>query len=94
SFVDQATVVTTPVGTTTIPNASIFAPAEWMASVRTAPFLEGDVSILASGGTSLGTDAITTPRYRFALGLRYAPTAKSGSKRAPVVLPPDVGGSR
>ena len=54
-------------------------PAEWMATVRTAPIAGGDFSIAASGGTAIPlTDpsSMTTPSYRFVLGIRYAPLAR------------------
>src|SRR5262249_8558041 len=52
------------------------APAEWLASVTTAPLLGGDLSFsLGGGGPVPPGDAgpITTPRFRFDLGIRYAP---------------------
>jgi OmpA-OmpF porin, OOP family len=54
------------------------APAEWLASVRTAPFLGGDFSAQAGGGTALpiAPDSVTQPRFRFVLGLRYAPLGR------------------
>lgn len=54
-------------------------PAEWMATVRSAPVPGGDFSLSASGGTGLPlTDpsSLTTPDYRFVLGVRYAPLAR------------------
>ncbi|MBI5536419.1 MAG: OmpA family protein [Deltaproteobacteria bacterium] len=54
-------------------------PAEWMATVRTAPIAGGDFSVAASGGTALPlTDpsSMTSPSYRFVLGVRYAPLAR------------------
>jgi outer membrane protein OmpA-like peptidoglycan-associated protein len=54
-------------------------PAEWMATVRTAPVSGGDFSIAASGGTSLAfsdPSSMTSPIYRFVLGVRYAPLAR------------------
>jgi len=60
-------------------NSRKLVPAEWMATVRTAPVPGGDFSISASGGTGLPlTDpsSLTTPDYRFVLGVRYAPLAR------------------
>jgi len=49
-------------------------PAEWMISARTSPFFGGDVQIQLGGGGSIPFtgDPITSPRFRFALSLRYA----------------------
>lgn len=55
----------------------LFVPAEWIASVTTAPLLGGDVSFTASGGGPIpfsSEAAVTTPRFRFGLTARYAPT--------------------
>lgn len=52
-------------------------PAEWLANVSSAPFLGGDLVFMASGGgfIPMGSEsAVTTPRFRFNLGIRYAPT--------------------
>jgi outer membrane protein OmpA-like peptidoglycan-associated protein len=58
---------------------SILIPAEWIASVSSAPFLGGDVVFTAGGGGLIptGSDAaLTAPRFRFSLGVRYAPTGR------------------
>ncbi len=47
-------------------------PAEWQASLRTALPPERDVAIQLGGGSGL-SDAITTPRLRFVLSIRWAP---------------------
>ncbi len=52
---------------------------EWIASVTSAPFLAGDVSLsLGGGGPIPAGDALplTTPRFRFDLAIRYAPTGR------------------
>jgi outer membrane protein OmpA-like peptidoglycan-associated protein len=51
-------------------------PAEWIASVTTTPFFAGDLGFTLGGGgpIPLSAEAVTTPRFRFDLGLRYAPT--------------------
>ena len=52
------------------------APAEWLFSARSSPFLAGDVSFVAAGGSALpltSEPSVTSPRFRFDLGLRYAP---------------------
>jgi OOP family OmpA-OmpF porin len=63
-------------------------PAEWQLSVRTAPTHGGDLSIQAGGGGAIpfdGSSQITTPRFRFTLGIRWEPRWKE-AKKAP--LPP------
>lgn len=56
----------------------IITPAEWMATVRSAPLLGGDLSFFGGGGGPIptGPDAITVPRWRFLLGVVYAPTER------------------
>lgn len=51
------------------------APAEWAVGVRTAPFFGGDFAadLSGGGGIALTGDDFGTPRFRFTLGLRYAP---------------------
>jgi OmpA-OmpF porin, OOP family len=54
-------------------------PAEWIVSATSAPLLAGDVSVSLGGGGSLplaAEAALTSPRFRFSLGLRYAPTGR------------------
>ncbi|MBK8258571.1 MAG: OmpA family protein [Polyangiaceae bacterium] len=56
-------------------------PAEWMASVSSAPILGGDISaMLGAGGPLPFSDPLplTTPRFRVSLALRYAPTGSDG----------------
>jgi OOP family OmpA-OmpF porin len=51
-------------------------PAEWQVSVRSAPTRGGDLALQLGGGGGLpvsGDLPITTPRFRFTLGLRWAP---------------------
>lgn len=58
-------------------SADALIPAEWLANVSSAPFLGGDLVFTASGGGFIPTGAesdVTTPRFRFNLGVRYAPT--------------------
>ncbi len=52
-------------------------PAEWMLSATSAPLLGGDMSFTLSGGGPIpfsSEAAVTTPRFRFGLSARYAPT--------------------
>lgn len=73
--------VTAPQGGTiamATPNGQYIAPAEWQLSARTAPLPGGDLSFVlgGGGGIPLTPDAITTPRWRFTLGVRWAPLAR------------------
>lgn len=76
TFAQQYDATPTATGYVSTPNNKVLAPAEWALSVRSAPFLAGDIAFLASGGTSFGGDAITSPRFRFTLGFTYAPLAR------------------
>lgn len=60
------------------PDGKHITPAEWQLSVRTAPMRGGDLSVQAGGGGGipLGDAGITTPRFRFTLGVRWAPLAR------------------
>jgi OOP family OmpA-OmpF porin len=61
------------------PTGEPLTPSEWIAHVAAAPFLEGDVGFVAGGGTAIpwgGEAALTTPRFRFNLGVRYAPEGR------------------
>jgi outer membrane protein OmpA-like peptidoglycan-associated protein len=54
-------------------------PAEWIASVSSAPFLGGDLVLALGGGGFIpvtGAVALTTPRFRWNFALRYAPTGR------------------
>jgi hypothetical protein len=57
-------------------------PAEWTVSVRSAPFYAGDIAFIAGGGgpIPIGDTAITTPRFRFTLGVVYAPLGRDSDK--------------
>ncbi|MBX3223733.1 MAG: hypothetical protein KF795_24685 [Labilithrix sp.] len=50
-------------------------PAEWLLGLRSAPVLGGDVSFFGGGGgpIPLSEDPTTVPRFRFVLGVTYAP---------------------
>jgi hypothetical protein len=65
--------------TVSAPNGKSITPAEWQLAVRTAPVHDGDISIQAGGGGGIpiGGDAITVPKYRFTLGIRWAPTGRT-----------------
>jgi OOP family OmpA-OmpF porin len=58
------------------PNSAALVPAEWQLSARTAPVRGGDLSIQIGGGGAMplsGDSATTAPRFRFMLGVRWAP---------------------
>jgi OOP family OmpA-OmpF porin len=64
------------------PNGQFIVPAEWQLSVRTAPIHAGDFSILAGGGGGIpltNEGSITTPRFRFTLGVRWAPEGRENA---------------
>lgn len=56
-------------------NGKTIVPAEWFVGLRSAPVLGGDIAFFGGGGGPIpfGEDAITTPRFRFLLGIVYAP---------------------
>ncbi|MBK9265595.1 MAG: OmpA family protein [Polyangiaceae bacterium] len=57
--------------------APLLIPAEWIVSASSAPLLGGDVSFSLYGGGPIpfsSEAAVTTPRFRFGLSARYAPT--------------------
>ena len=64
-------------------DGSHIAPAEWQASVRTAPLRRGDLSIQLGGGGPFETSPpITTPQFRFTLGVRWAPVASDAPQES------------
>ncbi len=78
-LVEQATSAQTSAGLVSTPNGKMIAPAEWQLGVRTAPLAGGDLAIALGGGgwLPLSSDApITTPRFRFTLGIVLAPLAR------------------
>jgi OOP family OmpA-OmpF porin len=58
------------------PNGETIIPAEWFLGLRSAPLLGGDISFFGGGGgpIPLTPGPITVPRFRFLLGITYAPT--------------------
>jgi OOP family OmpA-OmpF porin len=63
-------------GVVSEPNGKHITPAEWSVGVRSAPFAGSDLALTASGGAAIpfgGEAAITAPRFRFVLGIAYAP---------------------
>jgi hypothetical protein len=64
---------------TVIGNRHALMPTEWLASLRTASLMSGDMAINLGAGGSLGLtgeSGATSPSFRLTLGLRYAPRAK------------------
>jgi hypothetical protein len=76
TFATQYSTAQTVSGTVESSNGTVLAPSEWMLSLRSSPLASDDVSITLGGGGALtgGGDGFTAPRFRFLLGLRYAPT--------------------
>jgi OOP family OmpA-OmpF porin len=75
-------------GMLSVPNGKYITPAEWQLSARTAPIRDGDLSLQVGGGGGIplsGDTAITTPRFRFTLSVRWAPRSRSP---APPSSPP------
>jgi hypothetical protein len=71
---------------TSTPNGRTISPAEWQLAVRTAPLRSSDLSFEASGGGAIPLDGdtpITTPRFRFTLGVRWTPGNATGGAQTP-----------
>jgi hypothetical protein len=64
-----------PFGIHSTPNGKWIAPTEWTAGVRSAPVLDGNLSFFLGGGgpIPITNGAVTVPRFRFMLGITYAP---------------------
>jgi hypothetical protein len=79
TFAEQHSISTNNGTYVSTPDGSHITPAEWQLSARTAPLVGGDLSIQASGGGGIplsSETAITAPRFRFTLGLRWAPLGR------------------
>jgi hypothetical protein len=77
TFAEQETPTRVGNAYAAVPAGAHITPAEWQLSVRSAPLASGDVAIDLGGGGGIpftGDFPITTPRFRFTLGLRWAPT--------------------
>ena len=85
TFAEQHSLSGGGVATASTPDGSHIAPAEWQLSARTAPLKGGDLAIQLGGGGEipLTSGAITTPRFRFTLGLRWAPGGRPASSAPP-----------
>ncbi len=75
NFAEQHDTQQSAFGITSNANGKSIVPSEWMLGVRSAPLLGGDISFYLGGGGPIPiTDAaITVPRFRFTLGVTYAP---------------------
>lgn len=75
NFPEQHDTQQSAFGPRSTPNGRRIIPAEWMLGVRSAPLLAGDVSFFLGGGgpLPLSEAPITVPRFRFVLGVSYAP---------------------
>lgn len=83
TFAEQHDANQTVQGLVSTPNGKHIIPAEWMLAVRSSPVKGGDVAIQLGGGGAIpfgGEAAITTPRFRFVLGLTYAPLGLDSDK--------------
>jgi hypothetical protein len=77
-FAEQHTTQPTATGVASVANGEHITPTEWTLGLRSAPFVGSDLSFFAGGGGPLpGFDgAITVPRFRFLLGINYAPAQR------------------
>jgi hypothetical protein len=92
NFAKQATAVQKDSGITTTPNDASSIPAEWSVGVRSAPVLAGDLAFMLAGGGALpSATAVTTPRYRFTLGIVFAPLGRGSSAARPAAGAPPKG---
>jgi OmpA-OmpF porin, OOP family len=104
-FAEQSSLVQTGTELARKPLGTVAAPAEWSVGARTAPIFGGDLSFALQGGGALplsDVTPVTTPRFRFTLGIRYAPIARDTDgdgiidkldrcpNERPGVLPPDA----
>ncbi len=75
NFPEQHTTQQSAFDIRSTPNGKTIVPAEWLLGLRSAPVLGGDVSFFGGGGgpIPLTQDPTTVPRFRFVLGVTYAP---------------------
>jgi hypothetical protein len=77
NFPEQHESAQTVQGLVSTPNGKHIVPAEWGPSIRSAPIAAGDISFQAGAAFPFVSDPpILTPRWRFTLGIRYAPLAR------------------
>ena len=53
-----------------------FTPSPPVSAESPAPLASGDLSLLLGGGGGLSPDTVTVPRFRFVLGITYAPEGR------------------
>lgn len=77
NFSESSTTIQTPLGLGTASDGRHTLPSEWLASVRSAPWLAGDLTFLLAGGGPIpfGGNPLPfgVPEIRFVAGLAYAP---------------------
>jgi OOP family OmpA-OmpF porin len=75
NFAEQHETKQSAFGISSTPNGKSITPAEWMLAAHSAPVLAGDLAFMIGGGgpIPIGPEAITVPRFRFVLGVTYAP---------------------
>lgn len=75
NFPEQHTSQQSAFEITSRPNGETIVPAEWLLGLRSAPVLGGDVSFFGGGGgpIPITPGPVTVPRFRFVLGITYAP---------------------
>ena len=93
TFSTQYTPQQTTAGTVETASSTVLAPSEWMVSLRSSPLVTDDVSVTLGGGGALtsGAEGFTAPRFRFLLGLRYAPTESRRRDPGGAPPPPSLG---
>jgi len=70
-------------------NGKYIVPAEWTVAARSAPFSQADIAFQIGGGGAIPFgDAVTTPRFRFTLGIVYAPRTPRSPSPPTVPSPP------
>ena len=79
TLTSQRTSTMTDTGLVSTSSDRVLVPSEWTLSARTSPLLGGDLGIQLGGGGAIpfgGDAAVTAPRFRFTLAVRYAPVVK------------------
>ena len=79
TFAEQADISVESGQYVSAPNGHHITPSEWLLSLESAPVHDGDLSFQVSGGGSLpldGESVVTAPRFRFTLGIRWAPRTR------------------
>jgi hypothetical protein len=72
------------------PTGAALIPAEWQISSRSSPLRSVPLCIQLGGGGGLpltGHESITTPRFRFTLGIRWTPVVDGTARRNDTTAP-------